>query len=71
MERVGHGIASIHDPALMDLLADRRIPLEICPTSNLRTGALAKQFGDDGCRTGTAPHGEIDTPRSAGGVVHR
>jgi aminodeoxyfutalosine deaminase len=48
VERVGHGIASIHDPALMDLLADRRVPLEICPTSNLRTGALAKQLRDGG-----------------------
>jgi aminodeoxyfutalosine deaminase len=44
IERVGHGIAAIHDPALMDLLADRRIPLEICPTSNLRTGALDLQL---------------------------
>jgi aminodeoxyfutalosine deaminase len=44
VERIGHGIAAIHDPALMDLLADRRIPLEICPISNLRTGALARQL---------------------------
>lgn len=44
VERVGHGIAAIHDPALMDLLADRRIPLEICPVSNIRTGALARQL---------------------------
>jgi aminodeoxyfutalosine deaminase len=28
----------------MDLLADRRIPLEICPVSNLKTGALARQL---------------------------
>jgi aminodeoxyfutalosine deaminase len=45
VERIGHGIAAIHDPALMDLLAERRIPLEVCPTSNIRTGALDKQFG--------------------------
>ncbi len=44
VERIGHGIAAIHDPALMDLLAERRIPLEVCPTSNLRTGALALQL---------------------------
>jgi adenosine deaminase/aminodeoxyfutalosine deaminase len=44
VERIGHGIAAIHDPALMDLLADRRIPLEICPQSNIRTGALALQL---------------------------
>jgi aminodeoxyfutalosine deaminase len=43
-ERIGHGIAAINDPALMDLLADRRIPLEICPISNIRTGALARQL---------------------------
>jgi len=45
VERIGHGIAAIHDRDLMDLLAERRIPLEICPTSNVRTGALAKQLG--------------------------
>ena len=45
VERIGHGIASIHDPALMELLADRRIPLELCPVSNLKTGALARQLG--------------------------
>jgi adenosine deaminase len=43
-ERIGHGIAAIHDPALMDLLAERRIPLEVCPGSNLLTGALARQL---------------------------
>jgi len=43
-ERIGHGIAAMHDPALMDLLADRRIPLEVCPTSNIRTGALDRQL---------------------------
>ena len=45
---MGHGIAAIHDPALMDLLAERRIPLEVCPTSNLRTGALALQLHNPG-----------------------
>ena len=44
VERIGHGIAAINDPALMDLLADRRIPLEICPQSNVCTGALALQL---------------------------
>ena len=44
VERIGHGIAAAQDPALMDLLADSRIPLEICPQSNIRTGALAKQL---------------------------
>jgi len=44
VERIGHGIAAAQDPALMDLLVDRRIPLEVCPQSNIRTGALAKQL---------------------------
>ncbi len=44
-ERIGHGIAAAHDPRLMDLLGSRSIPLELCPTSNLRTGSLAGQLG--------------------------
>jgi aminodeoxyfutalosine deaminase len=44
VERIGHGIAAAQDHALMDLLVDRRIPLEICPQSNIRTGALVKQL---------------------------
>jgi adenosine deaminase len=44
-ERIGHGIASIRDETLMALLIKRQIPLEICPQSNLCTGALAKLLG--------------------------
>lgn len=44
VERIGHGIAAVHDEALMDFLAERRIPLEICPAGNICTGALAKQL---------------------------
>ena len=50
VERIGHGIAAIHDPALMDLLAERKIPLEICPQSNVKTGALARQLARDDVR---------------------
>jgi aminodeoxyfutalosine deaminase len=50
VERIGHGIGAIKDPALMDLLTDRRVPLEICPQSNIRTGALARQLGRDDVR---------------------
>jgi aminodeoxyfutalosine deaminase len=45
VERIGHGIATMHDAELMELLAERKIPLEVCPQSNVRTGALAKQLG--------------------------
>jgi adenosine deaminase len=38
VERIGHGVRSIEEPALVRHLAERRIPLEVCPTSNLRTG---------------------------------
>ena len=41
-ERIGHGIAAIEDDGLMELLAERKIPLEVCPLSNLHTGALAR-----------------------------
>lgn len=44
-ERIGHGIAVMNDPALAESLATRRVVLENCPTSNLCTGALAKQLG--------------------------
>jgi aminodeoxyfutalosine deaminase len=44
-ERIGHGIAAARDPYLMNWLAKRSIPLELCPASNLRTGALARQLG--------------------------
>jgi len=44
-ERIGHGIGVMRDERTMDFLAARNIPLEVCPTSNLRTGALARQIG--------------------------
>jgi adenosine deaminase len=47
VERIGHGIAVMRDERTMDFVAARGIPLEICPTSNLRTGALARQIGSD------------------------
>jgi aminodeoxyfutalosine deaminase len=50
VERIGHGIAAINDPALMDLLAERKIPLEICPGSNMRTAALARQLRREDAR---------------------
>lgn len=44
-ERIGHGIAVMHDPALVESLITRRVVIENCPSSNLCTGALAKQTG--------------------------
>jgi aminodeoxyfutalosine deaminase len=45
VERIGHGIGVMRDERTMDFIAARNIPLEVCPTSNLRTGALARQIG--------------------------
>lgn len=37
-ERIGHGLTAYQDPELIEELAQRQIPIEICLTSNLRTG---------------------------------
>ncbi|MGX1117663.1 adenosine deaminase [Streptomyces ambofaciens] len=39
-ERIGHGTSSAQDPKLLAHLAERRIPLEVCPTSNIATRAV-------------------------------
>lgn len=41
VQRVDHGNASINDPALLDLLAQRQIPLTVCPLSNLRLNVVS------------------------------
>ncbi|MGW6400975.1 adenosine deaminase [Streptomyces sp. NPDC055134] len=54
-ERIGHGTTSAQDPQLLAHLAEHRIPLEVCPTSNIATRAVKtleehpiKQFVDAG-----------------------
>jgi len=37
-DRIDHGVRAIEDPAVVALLVDRRIPLGVCPTSNLALG---------------------------------
>lgn len=37
-ERLGHALSAVNDPELLDVLAERQIPLELNVTSNLRTG---------------------------------
>ena len=40
-ERIGHGTSSAQDPALLAHLAETGIPLEVCPSSNVATRAVA------------------------------
>ncbi len=40
-ERIGHGISAAQDPQLLAYLAERQIGMEVCPTSNVRTRAVA------------------------------
>ncbi|MDA2934023.1 adenosine deaminase [Acidobacteria bacterium AH-259-D05] len=37
--RIGHGIQAVRDPSLMDYLRQHAIGLDVCLTSNLKTGA--------------------------------
>lgn len=34
-KRIGHGVRCLEDPQLVEVLRSRRIPLEVCPTSNI------------------------------------
>ena len=55
--RIGHGVRSVEDPELVRELADRQVPLEVCFTSEVQTGALKsyrhaeslRQLLDAGC----------------------
>jgi adenosine deaminase len=40
VDRIGHGTRAEEDESLLDYLAEHRIPLEMCPISNVRTGVV-------------------------------
>jgi adenosine deaminase len=42
-DRIGHGVLAARDPELMRLVREAGVTLEICPTSNLLTRALADE----------------------------
>lgn len=41
-ERIGHGLSIPRDPELIEVLAQKQVPLEVCISSNLRTGVCAQ-----------------------------
>jgi adenosine deaminase/aminodeoxyfutalosine deaminase len=54
-ERIGHGLSAANDPELLEVMAQKQVPVELCITSNLRTGACAelkdhpvRKFFDEG-----------------------
>ncbi|MDZ4770680.1 MAG: adenosine deaminase [Chloroflexota bacterium] len=40
-DRIGHGVRSYEDPAVVAMLLDRGVALELCPTSNVDSGSVA------------------------------
>jgi aminodeoxyfutalosine deaminase len=41
-ERIGHALTAMHDSELMAILAERQVPIEVCVSSNVRTGCCIK-----------------------------
>ena len=40
VDRIGHGTRAAEDPTLVEVLAARQVPVEMCPISNVRTGVV-------------------------------
>jgi adenosine deaminase len=67
--RIGHGVRSIDDRSVLPLLKERGVVLEMCPTSNLHTGAVKdykshplRKYFDQGIRVTI----NTDNPRISG-----
>jgi adenosine deaminase len=39
--RIGHGVRLKEDPSILEMVLERRVPLEMCPVSNIQTKAVA------------------------------
>lgn len=44
-QRIGHGTTLLDDPRVLDLVLERGVTLEACPTSNVHTGVI-REFSD-------------------------
>ena len=42
VQRIGHGVRSYEDSTLMEYLKEKDVHLEVCPTSNIKTGIYPK-----------------------------
>jgi len=45
-ERIGHGVYAFKDESIMERLAEERVPLEVCPTSNLQISGVMESYAD-------------------------
>lgn len=73
-QRIGHGVRSIEDPSLMAYLQEHRVPLEVCPTSNICIGIYPsyqahplRKLIDSGC---LVTLGSDDPPMFETDLVH-
>jgi adenosine deaminase len=41
-DRIGHGVSLFQDPKLIDLFQKQQLHIELCPTSNLKTGSISQ-----------------------------
>jgi adenosine deaminase len=70
-DRIGHGILAAGDPELMTALREGGIVLEICPTSNLLTKALADEHAVRTTFRAFADHGVAFTIATDGPEMMR
>jgi adenosine deaminase len=74
VERIDHGVRCLEDPALVARLARERIPLTVCPLSNVRLGVYHR-LADHGLgrllEAGVVASVHSDDPAHFGGYVHQ
>ena len=73
-DRIDHGVRAIEDPSVVGMLAERRIPLGVCPTSNLTLGvypSMAEHPTERLRRAGVAVSVNTDDPALLGTSLER